>query len=68
MHAAMQLSEKGGTELPPRGVCPHQGAAAPLVGLPGHRLRVIGLSLGPDPSRGYVWIQFGVLGCFSIYL
>jgi len=32
MHAAMQPCEKGGTELLPRGVRPHQGAAAPLVG------------------------------------
>jgi hypothetical protein len=68
MHAAMQPPEKGGTELPPRGVRPHQGAAAPLVGPPGHRLRVVGSSLGPDPSRGYGWIQFGVLVGFSIYL
>jgi len=51
MHAAMQPSEKGGTELPPPGVCPHQGAAAPLVGPPCHRLRVVGSSLGPDPSH-----------------
>jgi len=68
MHAAMQPPEKGGTELPPREVCPHQGAAAPLVGPPGHRLRVVGSSLGPDPSCGYGWIQFGVLVGFSIYL
>jgi len=71
MHAAMQPPEKGGTELPPRGVRPHQGAAAPLVGPPGHRLRVVGSSLGPDPSRGYgwiQWIQFGVSVGFSIYL
>jgi len=32
MHAAMQPPEKGGTELPPRGVRPHQGVATPLVG------------------------------------
>jgi len=31
MHAAMQPPKKGGTELPPRVVRPHQGAAAPLV-------------------------------------
>jgi len=31
MHATMQPPEKGGTELLPRGVRPHQGAAAPLV-------------------------------------
>jgi len=62
MHAAMQPPEKGGTELPPR------GAAAPLVGPPGHRLRMVGSSLGPDPSHGYGWIQFGVLVGFSIYL
>jgi hypothetical protein len=68
MHAAMQPPEKGGTELPPRGVRPHQGAAAPLVGPSGHYLRVVGSSLGPDPSRGYGWIQFGVLVGFSIYL
>ena len=68
MHAAMQPREKGGTEVPPRGVRPHQGAAAPLVGPPGHRLRVVGSSLRPDPSRGYGWIQFGVLVGFSIYL
>ena len=68
MHAAMQPLEKSGTELPPRGVRPHQGAATPLVGPPDHHLRVVGLSLGPDPSRGYGWIQFGVLVVFSIYL
>jgi len=68
MHAAMQPHEKGGTELPPRGVRPHQGAAAPLVGPPGHRLRVVGSSVVPDPSRGSGWIQFGVLVGFSIYL
>jgi len=68
MHAAMQPPEKGETELPPRGVRPHQGVAAPLVGPPGHRLHVLGLSLGPDPSRGYGWIQFGVFVGFSIYL
>jgi len=68
MHAAKQPPEKGATELPPQGVRPHQGAAEPLVGPPGHRLRVVGSSLGPDPSRGYGWIQFGVLVGFSIYL
>jgi hypothetical protein len=68
MHAAMQPPEKGGTELPPRGVRPHQGVAAPLVGPHGHRLRVVGSSLRPDPSRGYRWIQFGILVGFSIYL
>ena len=68
MHVAMQLHEKGGTELPPWGVRPHQGAPAPLVGPPGHRLRVVGSSLGRDPSRGYGWIQFGVLVGLSIYL
>jgi len=52
MHAAMQPPEKGGTELPPWGVRPHQGAAAPLVGAPSHRHRVVGSSLVPDPSRG----------------
>jgi len=31
MHASMQPPEKGGTELPPQGVRPHKGAAAPLV-------------------------------------
>jgi len=56
MHATMQPREKGGTELLPRGVRPHQGAAAPLVGPLGHRLRVVGLSLGSDPSRSYGWI------------
>ena len=61
MHAAMQPSEKGGFELPPRGVRPHEGAAAPLVGPTGHRLCVVGSSLGPDPSLGYGWIQFCVL-------
>jgi len=30
--------------------------------------RVAGSSLGPDPSRCYGWIQFGVLVGFSIYL
>ena len=45
MHAAMQPPEKGGTELPPRGV----------------RLRMVCSSLGPAPSRGHGWIQFGVL-------
>ena len=68
MHAAMQPLENGGTELPPQGVRLHQGAVAPLVGPPGHRLRVVSLSLGPDHSRGYGWIQFGVLVGFSIYL
>ena len=68
MHAAMQPPEKGGTELPPRGVRPHKVAAAPLVGSTGHRLHVVGSYLGPDPSRGYGWIQFGVLVGFSIYL
>ena len=68
MHAAMQPPEKGGTELPPREVRPHQGVAAPLVAPLGHRLRVVSSSLGPDPSRGYGWIQFGVLVGFSIYL
>ena len=67
MHAAMQPPEKGGTELPPRGVRPHQGTPAPQVG-PHHRLCMVGSSLGPDPSCGYGWIHFGVLGCFSIYL
>ena len=52
MHAAMQPREKGWTELPPRGGAPAQGTDAPLVGPPGHRLRVVGSSLGPDPSRG----------------
>jgi len=66
MHAAMQPLEKSGTELAPRGVRPHQVAAAPLVGTPGHCLRMVGSSLGPDPSRGYKWIQFGVLVGFSI--
>jgi len=66
MHATMQPLEKCGTELPPRGVRPHQGAAAPLVGPPGHRVRVVGSSLGLDPSRGYGWIEFGVLVGFSI--
>ena len=56
MHAAMQAPENGGTELPPKGVRPHQGVPAPLVGTPGHRLRVVGSSLGPDPSLGYRWI------------
>ena len=32
MHAAIQPPEKDGTELPPRGVRPHQGAAASSVG------------------------------------
>jgi len=68
MHAAMQRPEKGGTELLPRGVRPHHGAAAQLVGAPSHRLRVVGSSLGPDPSRGYGWIQFGVLVGFSTFL
>ena len=56
MHAAMQPPEKGGTELSPQGVRPHQGVATALVGPSGHRLRVVGSSLGPDPSRGYGWI------------
>jgi len=67
MHAAMQPPEKGGTELPPRGVRPHQGGCGRTTGgPPGHRLRVVGSSLGPDPSRGYGWIQFGVFVGFSI--
>ena len=56
MHAAMQPPKKGGTELPPWGVRPHQGEVAPLVGPPSHCLRMVGSSLGPDPSRGYGWI------------
>jgi len=44
------------------------GALAPLVGPPGHSLRVVGSSLGPDPSHGYGWIQLFVLVGFSIYL
>jgi len=67
MHTAMQPPKKGGTELPPRGVHPHQGAAAPLVGPLGHRLRVVGSSLGP-PGHRLRMIQFGVLVGFSIYL
>jgi len=68
MYAAMQPPKKGGSELPPRGVRPHHGAPAPLVSPRGHRLHVVGSSLGLDPSRGYGWIQFGVLVGFSIYL
>jgi len=68
MHATMQPPKKGGAELPPRGVHPHEGAATPLVGPPGHQLHMVGSSLGPDPSRGYGWIQFSVLEGFSIYL
>jgi hypothetical protein len=45
-------------ELSPR-VRAHPGAAAPLVGLFGHRLRVVGLFLGLDLHRGYGWVQFG---------
>jgi len=56
MHAAMQPPEKGGTELPPRRVRPH------------HWWAPWPPSLGRDPSRGYGWIQFGVLVGFSIYL
>ena len=56
MHAVMQPREKGGTELPPREV-PR-----------GQRLCVVVSSVGPDPSCGYGWIQFGVLVGFSIYL
>jgi hypothetical protein len=65
MHAAMQPPEKGGTELPPRGVRQHGRTTS---GPPGHRLRVVGSSLGRDPSRGFGWIQFSVLVGFSIYL
>ena len=63
MHAAMQPHKKGGTELPPQGVRSHHWWAPP-----GHRLRVVSSSLGPDPSRGYGWIQISVLVGFSIYL
>jgi len=45
--------------------CRHGGCARTTGGPP---LRVVGSSLGPDPSRGYGWIQFGVLVGFSIYL
>ena len=53
MHGCMQPPEKDGPGLPPLGVRLHQGAAAPLVGPPGHRLRVVGLALGLDLSCGY---------------
>ena len=48
--------------------CRHGGCGRTTGGPPGHRLRVVDSSLGPDPSRGYGWIQFGVLVVFSIYL
>jgi len=65
MHAAMQLPAKGGTELPPRGVRPHQGAAAPLVGPPGHtafawsvRLWALILPVVTDGSSSVFWWAF----------
>ena len=48
-------------------VRPHLGAGAPWLGRLGHRLRVVGLSLGPDSSSGYDQIQFGVLVGFCNY-
>ena len=53
MHSGMQPLEKDGPGLPSPGVRPHQGADTPRVGPPGHHLRVVGLALGLDLSRGY---------------
>jgi len=68
MHGSMQPPEKDGPDLPPLGVCPHQGAAAPLVGPPSHRLRVVGLAMGLDLSDGYDQAQFGVVRAFLYFL
>jgi len=64
MHAAMQLPKKGGTELPPRGVRPHQGATAPLVGPLATafawwvRLWTLILSMVTDGSSSVFWWAF----------
>ena len=49
-------------------VRPHQGAAAPWVGPPSHRLRVVGLAVGLDLSRGYDQAQFCVIRAFLYFL
>ena len=64
MHGVMQPLEKDGPGLPPVGVRPHQGAATPWVGPPGHCLRVVGLALGLDLSPGYDQAQFCVVWAF----
>jgi len=61
MHAAMEPPEKGGTELQPWGVRRTRVR-------PHHLWAPLATALGPDPSRGLGWIQFGVLVGFSIYL
>ena len=66
MHAAMQPREEGGAGEPPPGLRPHLVAPATWVGPPGHHLRVVGCALGPDPPRGYGWVQFIFGGLFSI--
>jgi len=68
MHGGMQPPEKDGPSLTPPGVCPHQGVAAPWVGPPGHRLRVVDLALGLDLSRGYDLAQFCVVQAFFYFL
>ena len=68
MHGGMQPPEKDGPDLPPPGVLPHQGAAATWVGPPSHRLRVVGLALGLDLSRGYDQTQFCVVRAFLYFL
>ena len=68
MHGGMQPPEKDGPDLPPLGVRLHQGAAAPWVGPPGHRLRVVGFALGLDLSRGYDQTQFCVVRAFLYFL
>jgi len=68
MHDDMQPPEKDGHSLLPRGVRPHHGAAAPWVGPPSHRLRVVGLALGLDLSCGYDQAQFYVVRAFLYFL
>jgi len=67
MQGDMQPPEKDGPDLPPPGVRLHQGAAAPWVGPPSHRLRVVGLALGLDLSRGYDHAQFCVVQTFLYF-
>jgi len=68
MHGGMQPLEKDGPDLPPLGVHPNQGATAPWVGPPGHRLRVVGLAPGLDLSHGYNQGQFCVVRAFLYFL
>jgi len=67
MHGGMQPPKKDGPSLPPPGERPYQGAPAPWVGPPGHRLRVVVLALGLDISRGYDQAQFCVVRAFLYF-